>query len=97
MSVAIEYLFAVFSCILFWMIHLETDPTLGKVWIRPDSNGTLRFRFKNLLPFFILPWKESWIWKPRYLDTNPYGMMLIGCSAFYGMSSWILPWIYNRL
>ncbi len=72
---------------LLWLIHLETDPGLGKIWIRPDSEGQLQLSFHNIIKFFILPFQQSWVWKPQFMDLNPYTMFLV-CYMLFQLVKW---------
>lgn len=99
MNKIVRYLLLIFIIFIVWMIHLETDASLGKIWIRPDTNGISRFRFHNLTTFFSIPLKESWIWRPSYLDTNPYFVLLFGIGLYHLMYWLSNQWniLYNKI
>ena len=92
MNKLVRYSLLLFIIFILWIIHLETDASLGKIWIRPDTNGILRFRFHNLTTFFVVPFKETWIWQPSYLDTNPYFVLLFGIGIYQLMYWLSIQW-----
>jgi hypothetical protein len=67
---------------ILWMLNLEINPTLGKVWLRPDHNGNLIFCPQNLILFLIKPFQNIWLWEPRFWDINFYTFFII-CFLVY--------------
>lgn len=50
--------------------HVETGEGMGKVLIRPDSNGNLHFSLDGLYSLMKLPFYNINMWKPSNLDMN---------------------------
>jgi hypothetical protein len=61
----------IISLIIF-TLNLELNPQLGNIWYRIDENKEYRIRPKNLLEYFIKPFKDTTFWHPKLWDINPY-------------------------
>lgn len=57
---------------LAFAIYLETNPTIGDVWIRRNHNNKFELNFGSLLKYYTKPFTTSIFWNPRLWDLNPY-------------------------
>ncbi len=85
--------------LLWWIMYLEFAPGMGGIWIRPNAAGIRVFTYKNLLTFSLLPFQQSWIWKPEFWDLNVVMMVCVGVVLYQVFEWWSndgLEWIYRR-
>jgi hypothetical protein len=92
--------------IIWWVLNLEYNSSLGNIWYRPDSSGKYIFAYKSIFSLIYKPIKqlflnkEKWLWSNPFIDLNIYFMLFISiiCSfCTYIMSENIFPAIYNLI
>jgi len=59
----------IFIFILF-SLYIQFSPTIGYIWLRPDSNNNLVFCPSNLFRFIIQPFINPHFWQYNLLDIN---------------------------
>ncbi len=70
-----------FSLILFG-IYLEINPKLGNIWYRKNEKNIRKISIPAFLQYFKQPFKNKFLWYPRYWDLNPYMFTTIITTGF---------------
>jgi len=53
-----------------YAFYVETGPGMGKIFIRPGSNGELVFTINGFINLATEPLRNINLWKPQNLDIN---------------------------
>jgi hypothetical protein len=86
--------------LVWWILHLEFTPGMGGIWIRPNAAGIRVFTYKNLLSFALIPFQQTWIWRPEFWDLNIIIMLCLGVALSQAWTWWTtngLEWIYQHV
>jgi hypothetical protein len=71
-----------FVPLFLWFINLETNPSIGKIWIRPDSNGNKKIVIKNVIKLIDHVLTDKMLWTLKAWDINIFIFYII-CIMFY--------------
>lgn len=69
-----------------WVLNLELNPGLGRIIIRPDPEGKLRFALGNVVRYIIAPFNNIDFWRPVMWDANVYTFVGIGFVFYKSLS-----------
>lgn len=81
-----DLLLSLIIFIIVYLINLEFNPGLGNIYIRPNESNQKILVLKNIIPFFVLPFRNLNFWKPSLWDVNPYTLFLIIFIIISGLS-----------
>lgn len=56
--------------LILYFLYMEFNPKIGGIFLRPDSRGITRFRFKGILPVLKYPFQSFNFWLPQNWDLN---------------------------
>jgi hypothetical protein len=71
-----------FIPLFLWFINLEINPSIGGIWLRPDSTGNKRFVIKNIIKLSVHPLKNNMLWTMKAWDLNIFIFYLISIMFY---------------
>lgn len=70
-----KYLTIIISTLIIFILLLETRNCLRNIWWRITEDGNKRFNIGGIINMFKAPFIMPLLWKPQYLDINPYAII----------------------
>jgi hypothetical protein len=76
----------IFIIFIFYSLYVQLSPTMGNIWLRPDSDGNQVFCPLGLVDLILAPLQsdKTYFWEPHFWPIN-FFVYLISYTLSYAI------------
>ena len=68
---------------ILFSLYVEFHPSMGGIWIRPDSNNIKRIHLSSLFNLMISPLTKKYFWNYSLLSINYIFILILTFTTLY--------------
>lgn len=77
-----NYFLVSISSFLSYSLYVQFSPSIGNIWLRPDSENKMQFQISGLLSLIYRPFYDKYFWHLKNWDLN-WIIYLLGFNGTY--------------